>query len=98
MFGREMKAKLSGLRREKVEVRREDVRDRYWWNKLKGKSYADAHRGATPKSIRIGNTVLLKAQKSNKLPTNFRPSPFKVIQKTETEVTVRNEAGGILRL
>ena len=65
MFGREMRAKLSGLR-EKVEVRREDVRDRDWWNKLKGKSYADAQRGATPKSIRIGNTVLLKAQKSNK--------------------------------
>ena len=37
--------------------------------------------------------MLLKAEKSNKFSTNFRPSPFKVVQKTGTEVTVRNEAG-----
>ena len=37
--------------------------------------------------------MLLKVEKSNKLSTNFRPSPFKVVQKTGTEVTVRNKAG-----
>ena len=37
--------------------------------------------------------MLLKTKKSNKLSTNFRPSAFKVAQKTGTEVTVRNEAG-----
>ena len=46
-----------------------------------------------PKAIWIGDTVLLKAEKSNKLSANFRPSPFKEVQKTGTEVTVRNEAG-----
>ena len=93
MFGREMRTKLPELRRETVEVPREEVRDRDWSNKLKGKAYADTRRGATSKSIRIGDTVLLKAEKSNKFLTNFRPSPFKVVQKTGTEVTVRNEAG-----
>ena len=97
MFGREMRTKLPELRRETVEVPREEVRDRDCSNKLKGKAYADARRGATPKSIRIGDTVLLKAEKSNKLSTNFRPSPFKVVQKTGTEVTVSNEAGEELR-
>ena len=38
-------------------------------------------------------TVLLKSERSNKLLTNFRLSPFKVVQETGTEVTVRNEAG-----
>ena len=93
MFGREMRAKLPELRRETVEVPGEEVRDRDWSNKLKGKAYPDARRGATPKSIRIGDTVLLKAEKSNKLSANFRLSPFKVVKKTGTEVTVRNEAG-----
>ena len=46
-----------------------------------------------PKSIRIGDTVLLKVEKSNKLSINFRPNPFKVVQKTGTEVKVINEAG-----
>ena len=86
MFGREMRTKLPELRRETVEVPREEVRDRDWSNKLKGKAYADARRGATSKFIRIGDTVLLKAEKSKEFSTNFRPSPFKVVQKTGTEV------------
>ena len=81
------------LRRETVQVPREEVRDCDWSNKLKGKAYADARRGATPKSIRVGDAVLLKAEKSNKFSTNFRSSPFKVVEKTGSEVTVRNEAG-----
>ena len=71
----------------------EEVRERDWSSKLKGKAYADLKRGATPKSIRVGDTVLLKAEKTNKLSTNFNPAPFKVVQKTGTEVTLRNEAG-----
>ena len=76
-----------------MEVPREHARARNWSNKLKSKAYVDARKGATPKSIRIGDTVLLKAEKFNKLSTNFRRSPFKVGQKTGTEVIVRNEAG-----
>ena len=95
MFVWEMRSRLLELRRETLELPREEVRDCDWWNKLKGKAYADTRRGAMPKSIWpwIGDTVLLKVEKSNKLSTNFRPSPFKVVQKTGTEVTVRNEAG-----
>ena len=35
----------------------------------------------------------MKAEKTNKLSSNFNPAPFKVVQKTGTEVTLRNEAG-----
>lgn len=49
--------------------------------------------GATPKSIRVGDTVRLKAERNSKLSTNFNSAPFTVIQKTGTEVTLRNEAG-----
>ena len=93
MFGREMRSKLPELRRESVQVPLEEVRDRDWSNKLKGKVYADSRRGATPKSICVGDTVLLKAEKSNKFSTNFRPDPFKVVEKTGSEVTVRSDAG-----
>ena len=36
-------------------------------------------KGATPKSIQIGNTVLLKEEKSSKLSTNFHPSETKTV-------------------
>jgi len=52
-----MRTKLPELRRETVEMPREEVRDRNWSNKLKGKAYADALRGATSKSIQIGDTA-----------------------------------------
>ena len=71
MFGREMRSELPELRRETVQVPREEVRDCDWSNKLKGKAYADARRGATLKSIRVGDAVLLKAEKSNKFHTSF---------------------------
>ena len=93
MFGWEIRTRLLELRRETLELLREEVRDCNWWNKLKGKACADTCRGATPKSIWIGDIVLLKVETSNKPSTNFRPSPFKVVQKAGTQVTVRNKAG-----
>ena len=93
MFGREMRSKLPELRRETVDVSREETRDKDWSNRLKGKTYADDKRGAVPKSIRVGDAVLLKAEKSNKLSSNFHQSLFKIVQKTGSEVTVRNDVG-----
>ena len=86
------------LTREIVQAPREEVCDLDWLNKVKNKVYTDASRG----EMLVSNGLeTLKVQKSNKLLTNFRPSPFKVVQKTGTEVTFRNEAredkGGIAR-
>ena len=92
-FGREVRSKLPDLKRETVGVPGEEVRERDWSTKFTGKAYADLKRGATPRNIRVGETVLLKAEKTNKLSTNFNPDPFKVVQKTGSEVTLRNEAG-----
>lgn len=93
MFGREIRSKLPKLRREAVDVSREATRDTVWSNKLKGKDYADEQRRAVPRSLRVGDAVLLKAEKTNKLSSNFCSCPFKVVQKTGSEVTLRNENG-----
>ena len=70
------------LKGETVGVPSKGVQERDLFSKLKGKAYADLKRGATLKSIRVGNTVLFKAEKTNKLSTNLKPDPFKVIHKT----------------
>ena len=44
-----------------------------------------------PDLLRVGDAVLLKAEKTNKLSSNFCPSPIKVVQKTGSEVTLRND-------
>ncbi|PFX23985.1 Retrovirus-related Pol polyprotein from transposon 17.6 [Stylophora pistillata] len=93
MFGREMRSKLPEQKRETVGVPGEEVQEQDWSSKLKGKAYADLKRGTTPKSISVGDTVLVKAEKTNKLSPNFNPDPFKVVHKTGSEVTLRNETG-----
>ena len=64
-----------------------------WSNKSKGKDYADEQRRFVPRSLRVGDAVLLKAEKTNKQSSNFCPSPFKVVQKTASEATLRNQNG-----
>ena len=46
-----------------------------------------------PRSLRVGDAVLLKVEKTNKLSSNLCPCPFKVVQKTGSEATLRNENG-----
>lgn len=83
MFGREMKTKLPELSRETVNLNREGVHERDWSSKLKGKAHTEEMRGAVSKSTQLGDEVLLRAEKSNKLSlSNFCPSPFEVIRKT----------------
>ena len=91
MFNREMKTKLPDLRREtKLD---EEMKDRDWENKMKGKLYADARRGATPNPLAVGDKVLVKAQKANKLAPNFVPTPQKVVGREGSEVTIESDEG-----
>ena len=92
MFGREMRSKLPELRRE-MQATDEEVRERDWLKKAKGKWYAGGRRGATDSAIKAGDVVLVKAQKINKLSSNFNPSPFLVVKKEGGEVTLRSDEG-----
>lgn len=59
---------------------------------MKGKPYADLKRSTTSKGINVGDTVLLKPEKTNRLSTNFNHDPF-MVNETGSEVTLRNEFG-----
>ena len=59
---------------------------------MNGKVYTDAKRGAFSKSVEVGDRVLLKVQKTNKLSSNFHPSPFVVVRREGGQVSVKNEA------
>ena len=45
------------------------------------------------KSINVGDEVFLRAEKSGKLSSNFRLSLFKVVRKTGSKATVKNDTG-----
>ena len=66
-------------------------RDRDWTKKIKGKEYADKRRRATTSDFEIGDEVLLKQNKANKLSSHFHSEPCKVVEKGKGQVTVRNK-------
>ena len=55
--------------------------------KMKMKTYADQKLGVRHRDIKLGDIVLVKQAKSNKLSTPFNPQPFVVEKTTGTMVT-----------
>lgn len=96
MFNRKIRDKLPQIKHSLEEddesYVKEELRDVDKINKLKMKDYADKKRRAKISEIKEGDTVILKRQvKNNKLCTTFEPTPYKVIQRKGTEITVENE-------
>lgn len=67
--------------------------DQDWSRKLSQKEYVDAKRHAVANKVEVGDWVLLRNTKTNKLSLNYNPSPCKVIDRKGGEVTVRSKTG-----
>ena len=65
--------------------------------KRKMKTYADKRRNAKPSKLYVGNRVLVKQDKENKLTTPFDPRPYEVTNKKGNMVTAQREDKRITR-
>ena len=109
LFGRTIRTKLPTLSRvsqnelldhfsysdKSVPMYRKDesVRERDAERKLVGKEYADEKRNACESSVKVGDDLLLKQKKLNKLSTEFEKTPYKVIEKQGSQVTIQSPLG-----
>ena len=57
--------------------------------KLKMKQHADLTRKAVQPTVKVGDCVLLKIPKVNKLSTAYHPEPFTAVHKKGTMVTLK---------
>lgn len=92
MFGRQIRNKLPQLLGEAKQTD-EEIRDRDWQRKMKGKIEADAKRGAVKCNILPGDKVLLKNDKQGKLEPRFRISPYTVKTRCGQELTLESSDG-----
>jgi len=92
LFGRKMRTKLPDIVERPYEENQE-VRDRDHENKAKAKLYADNKRNAQHSDIALGDTVLVKQDKQNKLTTSFNERPFTVVSKNGNSVVVQSPTG-----
>ena len=69
------------------------VRDRDAEQKGQAKMYADARRGAQYSNVNVGDNVLVRQDKINKLTTTFGATPFTVVNKTGNSLVVESPEG-----
>ena len=61
------------------------------------KQYADRKRHTKPSAIDVGDTVLVRQEKQNKLTTQFNQTPYTVINRKGSEVTARSRNNHIVK-
>lgn len=85
LLGRKLPDKLPKLKIPDEQATEADwqklLKERDGCAKMKQKIYADNKRGARPSDIAVGDRVLLKQSRENKLSTNFEPHPYKVVRR-----------------
>ena len=91
LFNRKMKGKIPDLNIQNIHD--QEVRDRDAEKKAAEKVYMDTRRGATYSKIEVGDQVLLRKDKKNKLSTTFSPNPLTVVSKSENNVVVEGASG-----
>ena len=61
------------------------------------KELADEHNRAKENTLEIGDKVLVRQPQNSKLTPPYRPTPFEVIEKKGTMITVENDQGRMTR-
>jgi hypothetical protein len=98
LYGRKLRTDLPSIQKQvhfadKMDVvRRRDERMKDYMKQL-----ADARNKAQESEIQIGDRVLVKQKRQDKLDTPFKPKPYEVTQTNGTMVTAENALGKITR-
>ena len=92
MFGRDIRTKVPELSTSlPVQHKFQKLHVKDTTAKLKMKQHADLTRKAVQPTVKVGDRVLLKAPKVNKLSTPYHSEPPTVVHKKGTMVTVKGE-------
>ena len=96
LFNRTVRGKLPVLKKRVVrrhsEARKMDEKRQSY-----NKQYADEKRHAKESSIKVGDCVLIRQERRNKLTSNYNSEPYTVTYKNKCEITARNKDGHTVR-
>lgn len=73
------------------------MRENDAWKKLKGKDYYDRKNRVKENNLGVGDKVLVRAEKKNKLSTEFNPESFEIMERKGNTVTVKSKEGKIYK-
>ena len=97
LMGRKLRDKLPRLKipydRATEAEWQQLLRERDALAKLRQKEYADLRQSAKHSNIAEGDEVFLRQTRENKLSPNFKPEPYKVIEKDGNAVVIADAEG-----
>ena len=96
MFNRTVRGKLPKLKRQNVVNRHEEARDNEQSRKHYNKQYADKRRHVKESKIEVGDSVLVRQERRNKLTANFNETPYTVTYRNKSRVTAQNKDGHMI--
>ena len=97
IFHRQIKTKLPELPSSDNLTHDEKIRNRDRLRKQKGREYSDETRNAKPSNIKVGDSVLLRQKKQDKLSTPFKPIPMSVISKKGNSLEIESSEGVVYK-
>ena len=96
LFNPTVRGKLPVLKKRVVrrhsEARKMDEKRQSY-----NKQYADEKRHAKESSIKVGDCVLIRQERRNKLTSNYNSEPYTVTYKNKCEITATNKDGHTVR-
>ena len=96
MFNRKVKTKLPEYQQQQVDTN-STLRDRDAQAKQKMKEYADNRHNAKMNDLKVGDSVLVRQQKREKLSSYFDPIPYTITNIQGTMVTAKRKDHAITR-
>ena len=93
MYGSKLRTKLPDMSHSNSNVVEGEIRDRDCLRKDKGKDYFDQRKHVKESDLQIGDTVILRQSKENKLSTAYDAEPYRVVHKYGNSVQVENIDG-----
>ena len=97
LFNRVVNGKLPTLLKETVKNRHKEARNNEQHCKEYNKQYADNKRHAKDSNIKVGDHVLVKQDRENKLTSRFNDKPYIVIYRNKSRVTAQRNNHKVTR-
>ncbi|CAB4027669.1 uncharacterized protein K02A2.6-like [Paramuricea clavata] len=82
---------------KKIVNRHKEARDNEKTRQERNREYANQRRNTRKSDLQVGDYVLVRQEKKNKLTANFNHKPYKVIKKTGSEILAQSKDGHIAK-
>ena len=96
LFNRTVQGQLPTLVNRKVLNRHKEALQNEQKRQEYNEIYTNKKNGVKKSEVKVGDNVLVRQQRKNKLTSHFNPTPYVVTKREHTRVTARNTFGHVI--